>query len=139
MSRKLIFASGLLVCFSPNLDPELQSQISTDKDDIKLKLVNYIRDYVRSTPLQIVARSMDSYGVAALLAEQCFAAYTEFLNLLSDKESRDALDHLRSEDSRTDSTFLKVRKISGLFESALDKLFFENPKVSPLTRKYGVF
>src|SRR5229473_3295864 len=29
MSRKLIFASGLLVCFSANLDPDLQAQIST--------------------------------------------------------------------------------------------------------------
>jgi hypothetical protein len=35
MSRKLIFASGLLVCFSANLDPELNGQISTDKDAIK--------------------------------------------------------------------------------------------------------
>src|SRR6266700_860144 len=44
MSRKLIFASGLLVCFSANLDPDLNDQISTDKDAIKLKLINHIRD-----------------------------------------------------------------------------------------------
>ncbi len=43
MSRKLIFASGLLVCFSPNLDPTLNGQISTDKGDIKLRLINHIR------------------------------------------------------------------------------------------------
>ena len=35
MSRKLIFASGMLVCFSPKLDSELNDQISTDKDAIK--------------------------------------------------------------------------------------------------------
>jgi predicted nucleotidyltransferase len=139
MSRKLIFASGLLVCFGPNLDPELHSQISTDKNDIKLKLVNYIRDYARLTPPEIVASSMDRYSVPASIAEQFLAAYTEFLKLLSDKESRDVLDRLRSEDSRTDPTFKKIRKISEQFEGALDHLFFENPQVAPLTRKYGVF
>jgi predicted nucleotidyltransferase len=64
MSRKLIFASGLLVCFSSNLDPDLQAQISTDKSDIRLKLVNHLRDHVRMTPLQIVARSLERYEVA---------------------------------------------------------------------------
>jgi len=34
MSRKLIFASGLLTCFSCHLDPELQSKISTDNRDM---------------------------------------------------------------------------------------------------------
>src|SRR5205823_11367515 len=44
MSRKLIFAAGLLVCFSANLDPALQSEISNEKNDIKLKLANHLRN-----------------------------------------------------------------------------------------------
>src|ERR1035441_3667273 len=48
MSRKLIFASGLLICFSANIDPDLQKKICTDTsietDAIKLNLVNYLRD-----------------------------------------------------------------------------------------------
>ncbi len=59
MSRKLIFASGLLVCFSANLDPALQTEISTDKNGIKLRLVEHIREYVSLTPLEILARSME--------------------------------------------------------------------------------
>ena len=82
---------------------------------------------------------MDSYGVPASIAKEFFNAYTEFLRLLSNKESRDALDHLRSEDSRTDPTFQKVREISSTFEHALDHLLFENAQLAPLTRKYGVF
>lgn len=78
MSRKLIFASGLLVCFSSYLDPDLQSQISTNKNDIKLKLVNHIRDHVRMTPLEIVARSVDRYGVADHVAESCSAPIQSF-------------------------------------------------------------
>jgi predicted nucleotidyltransferase len=140
MSRKLIFASGLLVCFSANLDPDLQSKISTDKKDgIKLTLVQHIRDYVRLTPLEILAKSMDRYGVPQSIRQDLFDAYTEFLKVLSDEKSRTALDNLRSSDSRTDPTFRQIREISKLFEHALDHIFFENKQIAPLTRKYGVF
>jgi predicted nucleotidyltransferase len=138
MSRKLIFASGLLVCFSSNLDPDLQTQISTDKSDIRLQLVNYIRDHVRMTPLEIVARSVERYGVPDSVAKELFGAYSEFLKILNDEDSRKALDSLRSEDS-TDPTFRRIREISRSFESALDHIFFENQQIAPLTRKYGVF
>jgi predicted nucleotidyltransferase len=139
MSRKLIFASGLLVRFSPNLDSELNAQISTDKDDIKLKLINHIRDYVRKTPLQVLANSMEQYGVPEATARELFGAYAAFLELLDDKKSREALKTLRSSDSRTDLTFQQVREISKAFENALDHIFFENENIAPLTRKYGVF
>jgi predicted nucleotidyltransferase len=139
MSRKLIFASGLLVCFSATLDADLNDQISTGKDDIKLKLINHIRDCVRLTPLEILAKSMEQYGVPEATAKELFGAYAEFLELLDDEKSREALKALRASNSRTDPTFQKVRKISRAFENALDHIFFENPTVAPLTRKYGVF
>jgi predicted nucleotidyltransferase len=140
MSRKLIFASGLLVCFSANLDPELQTKISTDgKDGIKLTLLQHIRDCVRLTPLEILAKSMERYGVSQSIAKTLFDAYTEFLKLLSDDKSRTALENLRSSDSRTDPTFRQIREISTVFEGALDHIFFKNKLIEPLTRKYGVF
>ena len=139
MSRKLIFASGLLVCFGATLDPDLNDQISTDKDAIKLKLVNYIRDRVRLTPLQILAKSVEQYEVPDTTAKELFGAYAEFLGLLDDEQARNALKALRASDSRTDTTFQRVREISRAFENALDHIFFENPNVAPLTRKYGVF
>jgi hypothetical protein len=139
MSRKLIFASGLLVCFSPTLDSDLNDQISTDKDAIKLKLVNHIRDRVRLTPLQILAKSISQFGVPDSTARELFEAYAEFLGLLNNEESRNALKALRASDSRTDATFRRVRDISRAFENALDHIFFENKNVAPLTRKYGIF
>jgi hypothetical protein len=140
MSRKLIFASGLLVCFSASLDAVLNDQISTgSKDDIKLRLINHLRDCVRLTPLEILAKSMEQYGVPEATAKELFGAYAEFLGLLDDEKSREALKALRSADSRTDLTFKQVRKISGAFEHALDHIFFGNRTVAPLTRKYGVF
>jgi len=139
MSRKLIFASGLLVCFSATLDTDLNGQISTDKDAIKLKLVNHIRDRVRMTPLEILAKSIELYGVPDTTGKQLFGAYAEFLDLLNDQESRNALKGLHASDSRTNATFRRVRDMSRVFENALDHIFFVNPRVAPLTRKYGVF
>ena len=139
MSRKLIFASGLLVCFGATLDTDLNDQISTDKDAIKLKLVNHIRDRVRLTPLQILAKSVEQYGVPDATAKQLFGAYAEFLGLLDEEQARNELKALRSSDSRTDTTFQRVREISRAFENALDHIFFENREVAPLTRKYGLF
>ncbi len=139
MSRKLIFASGLLVCFNAHLDRALQSEISTGKNDVKLKLASHIRNQLKSTPLEIVARSMEDYGVSAAVAKGLFSSYAEFLNLLNDKSSRESLKNLRSEDSGTDAVFQKVRQFGSSFEQALSHIFFENPSVAPLTRKYGVF
>jgi hypothetical protein len=116
MSRKLIFASGMLVCFSPKLDSELNDQISTDKDAIKRKLVNHLRDRLRLTPLQILAKSIEQYGVPDATAKELFGAYREFLGLLDGEKSRNALKALRACDSRTDATFGKVRDISRTFE-----------------------
>jgi hypothetical protein len=139
MSRRLIFASGLLVCFSCALDPKLNSRISTDRSDIRLRLVNHIRDYVKLTPLEIVAKSMKMYAVEQSWADKFFLAYADFLSILDDNESRKHLDNLRASESRNDATFSKIRKISQLFEGALDLLFFEHEMLAPLTRKYAVF
>jgi predicted nucleotidyltransferase len=140
MSRKLIFASGLLVCFSANLDQELQNKISTDSNsDIKLPLVQHIRDSLKLTPLEILAKSIEQYEVPQSIGEELFGSYQEFLEIIDDKVSRDALDKLRASDSRTDPTFKRIRSVSEAFEHALDNIFFENKLIAPLTREYGVF
>jgi predicted nucleotidyltransferase len=143
MSRKLIFASGLLVCFSATLDFELKKQISTvkstDEDAIRSNLANHIRNLVVLTPLEVLEKSVRDYGVEERVAADLFNAYGEFLSMLADDGIRKALGELRAKDSRTDPTFQRVRKISERFEKALDAMFFENGLLGPLTRKYGVF
>ena len=139
LSRKLLFASGLLVCFGCNLDPRLQKQISGDQSDTKLDLVNHIGEQIKLTPLQILANAVEQYAVSKEIGEELFSAYTEFLKLVDDKNSRQELDNLRAADSRTDPTFKRVRETSQSFEHAIDLLFFENAELAPLTRKYGVF
>jgi predicted nucleotidyltransferase len=139
MSRKLIFASGLLLCFSCHLDPELQTTISTEKDVIKLNLVKHIREFVRQSPLEILAKSVQQFSVPDKIQGDLFSSYARFLEILDDKEARERLKSLRAEHSREDAVFRKVKEISSVFERSLDYVFFENPKIGPLTRKYGVF
>src|SRR5580704_7693930 len=74
MSRKLIFASGLLVCFGCNLDEGLQERISTTDSDIKLDLVNHIRDQVKLTPLEILATAIEQDDVSKTVGEELFRA-----------------------------------------------------------------
>jgi hypothetical protein len=143
MSRKLIFASGLLVCFSASLDPELKKQISTmkstDDDAIRSNLANHLKNFVMLTPLEVLEKSVRSCDVSENIARDLFGTYGEFLTILGDEKTRQDLAELRAKDSRTDATFKQVREISETFEKALDAMFFENPILAPLTRKYGVF
>ena len=139
MSRKLIFASGLLLCFSCHLDPDLQATISTQKHVIKLNLVKHIREFVRQSPLEILARSVEQFSVAEEIQRDLFSSYAEFLEILDDKESRENLISLRADKSRNDKIFQTIKKISSVFEKALDHVFFENSRIGLLTRKYGVF
>jgi predicted nucleotidyltransferase len=139
MSRKLIFASGLLVCFSANLDPDLQRKISTDTNDVRFQLGTHIREYVQLTPLEILEKSIERYGIPDMVAKRLFNSYTEFLKVLGDETSRKSLDNLRSEGSRTDPIFKRIREISEDFKGALDYIFFENSQIAGLTREYGVF
>jgi predicted nucleotidyltransferase len=139
LSRKLIFASGLLVCFGTHRDLALQSKISTDKNGIRLHLLQHIRDQVKLSPLEVLAKSMALYRIPKSISKELFGSYARFLELLDDRETREELENLRSEDSRTDPTFKRVREISQSFEHALDYIFFKNPQIAPLIRKYGVF
>lgn len=139
MSRKLIFASGLLICFGCNLDPEVQKKLLANTPDIKFDLVNYIREQIKLTPLEVVAKAMQRYDVSKDVGEKLFAAYAEFLTVLDDEKARQELDRLRADDSRGDPTFKHIRTISQTFEGALDRLFFDNLQLAPITRKYGLF
>jgi hypothetical protein len=140
MSRKLIFASGLLICFSCQLDTKLQAKISTVSRDINLAhLENHIWNYVTRTPLDILAAAVGEYGIENEVAAKLFSAYDAFIAMMSDKQSREHLKDLKSEESRKDEIFSKVQAISKEFEGALHHIFFENETLAPLTRKYGVF
>jgi hypothetical protein len=140
ISRKLIFVSGLLTCFSCQLDSDLQSKISTGSRDIRLAhLENHVWEYVKQTPLDIVALSVEKNGISRDVAAQLFSAYDGFLEIMSDPQKRERLKNLRAEESRTDAVFRELITVSDKFADGLHRLFFETKAFAPLTLKYGVF
>ncbi len=146
MSRKLIFVSGLVTCFSCSLDETLQSKISRDMSDPRTArnlnlahLQDHILRYVSKTPLDIVALSVRQHGIEASIAGNLFSAYDDFLGLMADTEKREHLKKLKADASRDDKVFEQVRECSERFSEALKVIFFQHPKLSVLTQKYGVF
>ena len=137
MSRKLIFASGLLLCFDCCLDVDLLKELEK-ADKPVVPLLAHLRSLVRFTPLELVARAILRHGNTTT-GRKIFDSYDSFLAMIADREKRDHLRKVRPDESRTDALYLEAHKISRTFQSGLEELFFDNSDLYKLTRKYGVF
>jgi len=137
-SRKLVFASGLLLCFRCVLNPP---EASTEEADAGYAnaIVNRLKEFVPLTPLDNVADAVLTYGVSSEVAKKLFGCYDQFLGVLSDGVRRDELENLRPSDAGASETFQYVRTISHEFQFALNQVFFDHERIGKLTREYGVF
>jgi hypothetical protein len=140
LSRKLIFASGLLTCINCSLKspPDFHINLFNQPEPLQPLLLQLL-SYVRLTPLEILAEAMNSYAKpeTAILA---FDAYDRFLSLINDPGVRKHLSELKAQDTDKDQTFNEIRNISHQFQKGLNQLFFDdNDQVAELTRKYGIF
>lgn len=140
MSRKLIFVTGLLTCFNCYLNPSEEIKaVSSGKLDSKRALINQLMDYIRMTPLEVLAETCERCA-STNTAKTIFDAYDTFLERLSDKKIRDHLEKLETSEADTDSTFNDLCDVSRKFQTGLITLFFdENEQLRELIRKYGVF
>jgi predicted nucleotidyltransferase len=139
MSRKLMYASGLLSCFSCEFLLGAQHMQSRYVDSNRV--VDHLSHLVRTTPLDIMARVLLFYfGKVSGPAVELFTAYDEFLGLLGDAERRAQLDGLKPADADTDPVYRSVRELGTRFQEALTEIFFTcDTPVRDLTRRYGVF
>jgi predicted nucleotidyltransferase len=88
MSRKLIFVSGLLACFSGHIllsASELSALIRTP--NAPYEFVRHLRRVLAQTPLEIVASVINRYQHLHPVGIRLFSAYEVFLAALRDKES----------------------------------------------------
>ena len=132
MSRKLIFAAGLLTCFSCD-EPHLR-QVQPDG------IVGYLEASFGNTPLDVVADAFLRYGRTDHTARQLVGAYDSFLALLDNAEKRKHLEELQQHELDSDPVFGEVRTQGRRFQEALTRLFFqEDQKLGTLTMEYGVF
>jgi predicted nucleotidyltransferase len=140
MSRKLMYAAGLLSCYSCSTD------LAGERKDIDVKLqtarvVTHLEGLVRKTPLDIVAGVVLQYfGQLSVAARELFGAYDEFLALLNDPARRRHLDRLPAEGSDHDEVYRHAKGAATRFQDALTQMFFDSETPLPrLTRRYGVF
>jgi hypothetical protein len=138
LSRKLMYASGLLTCFS--CDFLLTERRRGPFGDTQ-HVLQHLRALVRTTPLDIIARTLLLYfGELSGSGVALFEAYDDFLGLLGDAEKRKYLKNLAPADADGDLVQQEVREIGTRFQNALTEIFLvHDTRVRELTIQYGVF
>jgi Nucleotidyltransferase domain len=142
MSRKLLYAAGLLGCFRCHLQflPELRDTVYDD-EDLRPEILDIAHMIFSARPLDIVASfllHLDQHDHLGRIALMLFGAYDEFLGILNDAEQRKRLEALEA--GSQDALYDEARNISHRFRDALLELFFdETTELASLTRLYGVF
>ncbi len=141
MSRKLIFAAGLLVCFECQLDPDAERarRELRDPEGGSAELIHYIEQQFSLPPLDILAHYVLRHAKLET-ARLLFDNYNRFLALMDNHEQRAALNGLDPSEAHTNEVFEQVRRISHGFQEGLTRLFFrDNQELYSLTEFYGVF
>ena len=141
MSRKLIFAAGLLHCFFCHLDPDAeQARGGLRLLDVSA-LTAYLEMQISRPPLEVLAKACLTFEVAEKTCNDLFGNYDRFLSILDDQDMRAELEATHSHDElRTSETWKEIRDVSHPFHAALISLFFkEDDRLSKLTLEYGVF
>jgi hypothetical protein len=139
MSRKLIFAAGLITCY--NCDPDWAAQRDSDlaRQPTVDRMVEYLLAFVRRRPLDVVAEALGELPKGEI-ASTLLDTYDQFLARLDDPTRREHLQKLPPEEAETDRPYAEIQDCCGRFEKALEDIFFdEHPYLARLTRKYGVF
>jgi predicted nucleotidyltransferase len=141
MSRKLIFVSGLLTCFGPELFASPEETWMDDSGVVSIpRIVQFLWERTRIAPLQQLAEVALRPSIKGETARRIFDSYDAFLGVLSSKEDRDHLKSLSFDDLGKSDLFRHVSHITADFQSGLDQLFFEEDEVlKRLIRDYGVF
>lgn len=142
LSRKLLFASGLLACFW--CDPEISRNENLEPE--RLSLIDCLGSFFDQTPLERVAlfflvhiRASDS-DFLRKTASDLFRAYDAFLGVLDNPEMRKHLEALRPEEEDKDDSFIEARKFRGDFRLAIQDMFFgEDSPLRQHSIEKGVF
>lgn len=139
MPRKLLFASGLIMCFSCH--EELDTKWNAGEQsaqDMRALMNEHLFAYSSRSALDIVASAAFSTGDRTLI-DTLLGSYDEYILLINNAEHRQHLETLALEQATNDVVWESVNDICSRFEDALVKLFFDFDPYRDLTRTYGVF
>ena len=143
MSRKLVFAAGLLRCFFCNLDEaaaEARKALQAPRHEVAL-LLTYLDEQFRVAPLETVARACLSLDIKRETARAIFDSYDKFLSVLDDDEKREELTRAHTHnDLRASKAWEEVRDVTRPFHHGLIDLFLtDDTRLRKLTEEYGIF
>jgi predicted nucleotidyltransferase len=143
-SRKLLYASALLTCFSC----ELRFGGMADGEKCPLtqaECVDCLRQWFRKTPLDVLSAMLllllehdEQPETCAAAAKAVLSSYDDFVGMLADGDTRKHLEELTPDAVDGDKIFQRARKLSQDYRDGLLYIFFET-KLANLTRFYGVF
>jgi predicted nucleotidyltransferase len=141
MSRKLLYASGLLTCFGCQLKlMQRPSVFPCESVGNTPECVACLRESMRRTPLEILAGVFLRFPHLDEVGRKVFGAYDEFLGMLASSESRNALEQLPPRPNPDDPVWSRARDVSHGFRDGLLDLFYDSESgLYDLTRMYGVF
>jgi hypothetical protein len=141
MSRKLLYASGLLTCFGCHLGLIQRPTLFPCKSVANThECVACLRESMRKTPLEILASVFLHFPHLNDAGRTLFDAYDEFLGMLASDAARDALEKLPPRPSPDDPVWSRARGLSHSFRDSLLAMFFDSKSdLNDLTRMYGVF
>ena len=137
MSRKLLFAKGLLLCFSCETGDHNETD-PADGPGILKGIASHCFELARMSPLDVLCRALHEHADGDV-ARTVIGAYDRFLSTLHDEGQRKELEELDASTAPDSRLFREMREVSHDYSSGLEKLFFDSSELGPLTRKYGVF
>lgn len=141
MSRKMLYASGLAMCFLVALDTDTaQGGTIADPEATSRHMVSALADFVRTPPLTVLAHLMLRYSILNEPAARLFSSYDRFLEILDDPSKRDQLKSLNRQAALNDQLYQEVGSLCSEFQYALTEIFQgEGTELANFTKRYGVF
>lgn len=139
-SRKLMFVSGLLTCFSCYLDTHGRTEVLfRDEDEAARTVHQHVVSRMGMQPIDVLCAHLASRAKAET-ANKLLVAYDFFLAIPDNPEKRKHLSGLQVGSAYQDEVFNTVRKQSRNFQEALSSMFYEDDQdTTELMLKYGVF
>ena len=140
MSRKLLIASGILVCFGVNDAERSIRDCMVGKQGNYSPLLKHLKSKFAMTPLEILAEVAVRKKVQHEVSLAIFETYNRFLNLLAQDDIREHMQKLAPDMASKDRTFAKFQHLGQEFhENIVSLLYHQDKGLRKLTEWYGVF
>ncbi|MRG91368.1 nucleotidyltransferase domain-containing protein [Polyangium spumosum] len=139
MSRKLLFASGMLVCFSLELFGKGEFRRGEGSVDAA-RVVRFLRERLRLSPLEQMCEVLLRPSISAETTQKVIGSYDAFMAIVSDEDKRRHLSNLPFDAFDQDALWKEATNLTYTFQDGLDQVFFlEDPEIAGLVRQFGVF